>query len=59
MAQTNDAMSLEVNILKLKNAKNYTLKVAELMHQEKYNYKPSNEEIDFGKQLLHLSENLC
>ena len=59
LAQTNDAVFLEVNILKLKNAKNYTLKVAELMPEEKYNYKPSSEEMDFGKQLLHISENLC
>ena len=59
IAQTNDALFLEVNILKLKNAKNYTLQVAELMPEEKYEYKPSSEEMDFGKQLLHISENLC
>lgn len=59
MAQTFDAVFLKANISKLKNGKAYTLLVADLMPKEKYNYKPSNEEMEFGKQLLHISENLC
>ena len=59
MAQTVDAVYLNANITKLKNAKAYTLQVANLMPAEKYDYKPSNEEMAFGKQLLHISENLC
>ena len=58
-AQTVDAVFLKANITKLKNAKAYTLQVADLMPEEKYNYKPSSEEMEFGKQLLHISENLC
>ncbi len=58
-AQSVDTMFLKANITKLKNAKIYTLKVANLMPSEKYDYKPSNEEMEFGKQLLHISENLC
>lgn len=59
MAQTVDATFLNVNTTKLKNAKEYTLQVAQLMPAEKYNYQPSKEEMNFGKQLLHISENLC
>jgi len=59
MAQTVDAAFLNANILKLKNAKEYSLKVASLMPAENYNYKPSKEEMEFGRQLLHISQNLC
>lgn len=59
MAQTVDAVFLKANITKLKNAKQYTLEVANLMPVEKYNYKPNKEEMEFGKQLLHISQNLC
>ena len=59
MAQDVDTFYLNANITKLKNAKEYTLQVADLMPEEKYNYKPSKEEMEFGKQLLHISENLC
>lgn len=59
MAQAIDTMFLKATITKLKNAKEYTLQVANLLPAEKYNYKPSKEEMEFGKQLLHISENLC
>ncbi len=59
MAQTIDEAYLKANISKLKNAKEYTLKAANSMPEGKYNYKPSKEEMEFGKQLLHISENLC
>jgi uncharacterized damage-inducible protein DinB len=58
-AQTIDAAFLTANISKLKNAKEYTLQVANLMPAEKYKFKPNEEEMHFGKQLLHISENLC
>jgi uncharacterized damage-inducible protein DinB len=58
-AQTVEGVFLNSNVSKLKNAKEYTLQVANLMPAEKYNYKPSKEEMEFGKQLLHISENLC
>ena len=59
IAQSVDTVFLNANITKLKNAKEYTLQVSDLMPEEKYNYKPSKEEMEFGKQLLHISENLC
>ncbi|MEO7488854.1 MAG: hypothetical protein ABIU77_17215, partial [Ferruginibacter sp.] len=58
-AQTVEGVFLNSNVSKLKNAKEYTLQVANLMPAEKYNYKPSKEEMEFGSQLLHISENLC
>lgn len=58
-AQTFDTTFLNAHITKLKNAKEYTLQVANLMPAEKYDYKPSKEEMDFGKQLIHISQNLC
>ncbi len=58
-AQTTEAAFLNANISKLKNALAYTLQVARSMPSEKYDYKPSPEEMMFGKQLLHVSENLC
>ena len=43
---------------KLSNAKEYTLKVAELMPAELYAYRPASTGMSFGEQLLHLSQNL-
>jgi uncharacterized damage-inducible protein DinB len=59
MAQTADTVFLNAHISKLKHAKEYTLHVATLMPAEKYSYKPSLEEMDFGRQLLHIADNLC
>ncbi len=58
-AQTLEAAFLNAHISKLKNAKAYTLQVARSMPTDKYDYKPSPEEMLFGRQLLHISENLC
>ena len=43
---------------KLKNSAEYTLEVAELMPEEKYDYKPTAEEMSFKEQLLHLIGNV-
>ncbi len=50
---------LDAAILKLENAKSYTLKVSTLMPAEKYEFKPSTDEMSFGEQLLHLSSNMA
>ena len=57
-AQSIDSLFIQAARKKLVNAKEYTLKVAALMQAENYSYKPAAEEMSFGKQLLHLSENL-
>ncbi len=43
---------------KLKNSMEYTLEVARMMPEEKYNYKPVADEMSFGAQLLHITSNL-
>lgn len=58
MAQKNDSLFLAAAIAKLQHAKEYTLKVAGLMPDEKYRYKPTPEEMSFGQQLLHLATNI-
>ena len=58
-AQTFDSLFLKAHITKLKNAKEYTLQVANLMPAEKYDFTPSKEEMIFCFYLLHISENLC
>ncbi len=57
-AQTVDSLFLNAAIAKLQHAKEYTLKVAHLMPEEKYTYKPTAEEMSFGEQLLHISTNM-
>lgn len=57
-AQTTDSLFLKAAVIKLENARAYTLKVARLMPEEKYAYKPVPEEMSFGEQLLHLGTNL-
>lgn len=43
---------------KLKNAKEYTLKVAELMPESKYDFKPVVDEMSFKEQIIHIGKNL-
>lgn len=56
-AQTNDSLLNQLSA-KWKNAKTYALKVAELMPEEKYNFKPVPDEMTFGEQLLHIAQNM-
>lgn len=58
IAQSTDSLFIQAAIQKLNHAKEYTLKVAALMPAEKYLFKPSQDEMNFGDQLLHLSQNL-
>lgn len=57
-AQPTESLFLKAAKQKLLHAKAYTLKVAATMPEEKYGFKPSAEEMDFGQQLLHLSANM-
>ncbi|MEO8583075.1 MAG: DinB family protein [Flavitalea sp.] len=56
-AQTNDSLLNQLSE-KWKNAKAYAVKVAELMPEEQYNFKPVPEEMTFGEQLLHIAQNM-
>lgn len=57
-AQKNDLLFIDAAITKLQNSKEYTLKVANLMPEEKYGFKPVPDEMSFGEQLLHIASNL-
>lgn len=57
-AQSTDSLFLTASITKLQHAKEYTLKVANLMPAEKYMFKPTAGEMSFGEQLLHLASNM-
>ncbi len=42
---------------KWNNSKDYLVKIAQAMPQEKYTYKPTEREMSFEEQLLHIREN--
>lgn len=45
-------------LLKWENSKNYLLEIAELLPEEDYNYKPTEREMTFQEQLLHIRSNM-
>jgi uncharacterized damage-inducible protein DinB len=45
-------------LIKWENSKNYLIEIAELMPENQYNYKPTEREMDFKEQLLHIKENM-
>jgi len=57
-AQKIDSIFLDAAITKLQNSMEYTLKVANGMPEEKYDFKPVPDEMSFGEQLLHIAANL-
>lgn len=57
-AQKTENSFLKAAITKLENSQSYTLKVASLMPENLYSFKPVAEEMSFGEQLLHLSSNM-
>lgn len=57
IAQTNDSLINDLAV-KWKNAKAYTLQMANMMPEENYGFKPVPEEMSFGQQLLHIADNI-
>lgn len=57
-AQSVDSLVVQTAVIKLKNAQEYTLRVADLMPEASYAFKPTPDEMSFGEQLLHLSANM-
>lgn len=45
-------------LLKWENSKNYLIEIAESMPEEKYTYKPTEREMTFQEQLLHIRSNM-
>ncbi len=56
-AQANDSLLTQLT-RKWSNAKAYTVKIAELMPEEFYDFKPVPEEMSFKQQLLHIAQNI-
>lgn len=57
-AQNTDSLFLESALKKLQHSKVYTLKVASLMPEDKFSYRPDADEMTFGEQLLHIAGNI-
>ena len=45
-------------LLKWENSKNYLLEIAKAMPDANYNYKPTERQMSFQEQLLHIRENM-
>jgi uncharacterized damage-inducible protein DinB len=46
------------HIEKFKNAKLYTLSIADKLAEEKYDFKPVNDVMSYKEQLVHIGENI-
>lgn len=57
-AQKTDSLFLSAAVTKMQHAKEYTIKVANLMPEENYVFKPVPDEMSFGEQLMHISSNM-
>ena len=55
--QQKDSSSRQLEV-KWANAKTYTLKMAELMPEEFYDFKPVPDVMSFKEQLLHIAQNI-
>lgn len=45
-------------LLKWENSKNYLLEIAEAMPEESYNYQPTERQMTFMEQLIHIRNNM-
>jgi len=45
-------------LLKWENSKNYLLEIAEAMPEANYNFKPTERQMSFKEQLLHIRQNM-
>lgn len=57
-AMAQDDLFIRSTVERLKNAKEYSIKMAEAMPAEKYDFKPTPSEMSFGGMLMHMAENL-
>jgi len=57
IAQSNQ-MLVESHLVKFKNAKTYTLAIAEKLDADKFDFKPVKEEMSFKEQFVHIGENI-
>lgn len=57
LAQSNQ-MPIESHLVKFRNAKTYTLAIAEKLAGYQFDFKPVKEEMSFKEQLVHIAENM-
>ena len=57
VAQSNQLL-INSHLEKFKNAKSYTLAMADKLTEDKYDFKPVKEEMSFKEQLVHIGENI-
>jgi uncharacterized damage-inducible protein DinB len=50
--------TIDAFLEKWENSKNYLLEVAKAMPEDKYNFKPTEREMSFGEQLVHIKGNM-
>ncbi len=55
--QNNDTY-ISVMVERLEHAKKYTLDIANAMPEALYHFKPTETEMSFGKQLIHMAQNI-
>lgn len=56
-AQSADSLQVQLG-RKWVNSKTYTMKLANLMPEDKYDFRPTPEEMTFREQLLHIADNM-
>ena len=57
IAQSNKLL-INSHLEKFKNAKSYTLAMADKLVEDKYDFKPVKEEMSYKEQLVHIGENI-
>lgn len=50
--------TIDAFLEKLQNSKTYLVEIAKAMPEEKYAFKPTEREMSFGEQLLHIKGNI-
>ena len=50
--------SIDAFLEKWENSKNYLLDIAKAMPEDKYDFKPTEREMSFGEQLVHIKGNM-
>ena len=50
--------TIDAFLEKWENSKNYLLEIAEAMPEDKYDFRPTEREMSFGEQLVHIKGNM-
>lgn len=58
LAAMSQETSISAFLIKWENSKNYLTEIAEAMPETSYSYKPSERQMSFEEQLLHIQKNM-